>query len=216
MAAERMTAAGRVTATLGHDLRGPLVTIRNAVDLARGNPEIMDRMRTMIKSNADGSIELIEGLRERLKENPVLLELTDLGALIHKAKAEMLIPESVNVVLLIGDNLGSVMIDASQMRRVLDNLINNALDAMPGGGRLTISASRSGETLRFAVSDTGVGISEESMKNLFTPFHSRKSDGLGLGLYLCKQSVEAHGGSIKVESEVGKGTTVAFIIPSDK
>ena len=211
--AERMVAAGRVSATLGHDLRGPLVTISNAAKLARKRPENLEHLLTMIENNADRSIAMLEDLRERLREGPLLLDLTDLGALIRKAMEESLIPDSVTPVLRINDNLGSVMLDALQMLRCLDNLIGNALDAMPGGGVLTISADRDGETVRLEVSDTGVGISEDDMKDLFSPFQSRKSGGLGLGLASCRQSVVAHGGSITVESEVGKGTTFAIAIP---
>ncbi len=211
--AERMTAAARVTAMVGHDLLGPLVTISNAAYLARQSPEKAERMLTMIENNASRSIAMIEELRERLREKPLLLGMTDLGALIRTATEEAMILDSVKVVLRLNDNLGSVMIDASQMRRVLDNLISNALDAMPGGGVLNVAAYRDGEAVRLEVSDTGVGISEEDMGSLFTPFHSGKSRGLGLGLAFCKQTVEAHGGVITVESEVSEGTLFAIRLP---
>jgi PAS domain S-box-containing protein len=216
LVAERMAAASRVTAMLGHDLRAPLVTIGNAADLAMKSPENAERMLTMIKRNADKSITMLEELRERLREKPILLEMTDLGALILKAIEDTLIPDSVNTILRLDEKLGPFMLDASQMRRVLHNLIGNALDAMPGGGELTISSERDGETVLLEVSDTGGGISEDDMKDLFSPFHSKKSGGLGLGLAFCKQTVEAHNGSITVESEIGQGTKIEIVIPMNE
>jgi len=213
--AERMVAAGRVASTLGHDLRGPLVTISNAVEMAMKHPEEADRYLAMIRRNSHRSIELIEGLREELREKPLRREMIDLGNMIQRAIVETVIPDSVKTGLLVDDNLGSVMIDASQIRRVLDNLVSNSLEAMPNGGELTISASRDDEMVHIEVSDTGTGITKEDMKSLFTPFHSKKSGGVGMGLVSCKQTVEAHGGSIQVESKVGKGTTVVIAIPSD-
>ena len=106
------------------------------------------------------------------------------------------------------------MIDASKMRRVLDNLIRNALDAMPSGGDLRISTRRGDEWRRIEVSDTGVGIAEEDMANLFIPFYSRKAGGLGLGLVFCKEIVEAHGGTISVISDVDEGTNVTITLPT--
>jgi signal transduction histidine kinase len=173
-------------------------------------------MLTMIKRNADKSITMLEELRERLREKPILLEMTDLGALILKAIEDTLIPDSVNTILRLDEKLGPFMLDASQMRRVLHNLIGNALDAMPGGGELTISSERDGETVLLEVSDTGGGISEDDMKDLFSPFHSKKSGGLGLGLAFCKQTVEAHNGSITVESEIGQGTKIEIVIPMNE
>jgi signal transduction histidine kinase len=117
--------------------------------------------------------------------------------------------------LRLDEKIGSVMIDRSKMRRVLDNLIKNALEAMPNGGDLTISTHRDGEWKRIEISDTGEGISEEDRATLFTPFISRKEGGLGLGLVFCKETVEAHGGTLSLESEVGEGTSVTITLPID-
>ena len=202
-----------VMAMVVHDLRGPLVTIVNAVQLIRSSPGSSERMLTMIEDNADRSIAMLEDLRERLLLTPLMKEEMSLSALISMAVEDAFIPDSVKVDLQLDDDLGSLMIDASKMRRVLDNLIRNGLDAMPSGGELTISALRDSVGVRLEISDSGVGISKGDMMYLFVPFHSKKVGGLGVGLVYCKQTVEAHGGTISVESELGKGTTIRISIP---
>jgi signal transduction histidine kinase len=99
------------------------------------------------------------------------------------------------------------------VRRVLDNLVVNALEAMPEGGNLAVSAEMVGSEAIIKVSDTGVGIPEAELPKLFKAFHTMKPKGLGLGLAFCRRAVEAHGGSITVESKVGEGTTFTVTLP---
>ncbi|MEE9520027.1 MAG: ATP-binding protein, partial [bacterium] len=215
MEAERMADLARVATMVGHDLRGPLVTIVNASHLLRGNPERSERLLQMIENNAKRSIEMLEGLRERLRSTPIHPEATDLGVLIRTAIEDTMIPDNVKRVLRIDADLGTIVIDAPRIRRVLDNLIRNALEAMPEGGELTIATDADDANVRIEVSDTGVGIHEENLKRLYDPFYSSKPGGLGLGLAFCKQTVEAHGGSIAVESELGEGTTFVVTLPKN-
>jgi len=103
--------------------------------------------------------------------------------------------------------------DPHHLRRVFLNIIKNAIQAMPKGGTLTISAKKLNEHVELEFSDTGIGIPEENMKKLFTPLFTTKSKGIGLGLSICKDLVEAHNGQIEVKSEVGKGTTFTIKLP---
>jgi signal transduction histidine kinase len=109
-------------------------------------------------------------------------------------------------------------VDIVKIRRVLDNLIRNACEAISGPGTVTVKADRIGGNLEIEVSDTGVGISNEFMPNLFQTFKTTKKRSLGLGLAYSKKAVEAHGGTITVESKVGEGTkfTVRLPQPSDE
>jgi signal transduction histidine kinase len=101
------------------------------------------------------------------------------------------------------------------MKRAFINLIKNAVDAMPDGGKLTITSERANGKVKIAFADTGMGISEENLKKLFGPLFTTKAKGMGLGLAICKRVVEAHGGMISVESVVGKGTVFTIIIPTE-
>jgi signal transduction histidine kinase len=109
-------------------------------------------------------------------------------------------------------------VDPVKIRRVLDNLIRNACEAISGPGTVTVKADRVDGNLEIEVSDTGVGIPDDFMPNLFQTFKTTKKRSLGLGLAYSKKAVEAHGGIITVESKVGKGTkfTVRLPQPSDE
>jgi len=105
-------------------------------------------------------------------------------------------------------------VDASQMRRVFDNLLLNALEAMPHGGTITVNVHQTSDKLIIQISDTGVGIPEDVLLNLFNKkFYTTKPHGLGLGLSYCKRVVESHGGSIMVDSVYGKGTVFTIELP---
>ena len=105
-------------------------------------------------------------------------------------------------------------LDERAILRVIINLIKNAVEAMPKGGDLSIKAGVEDEVLMLEISDTGTGIETQTQKNIFTPFYTSKEMGSGLGLAYCKQAIEAHGGQISFESELGKGTAFTVRIPS--
>jgi len=136
-----------------------------------------------------------------------------LAALIRTTTGEAAIPEHVEVRLQLGAGLEAVTMDPTRVHRVLDNLITNAVEAMHESGNLTVTAEKENNRIVIKVSDTGVGIPDEVMANLFKPFQTTKKGGLGLGLAYCKRAVEDHGGTITVESKVGEGTTFTISLP---
>jgi signal transduction histidine kinase len=99
------------------------------------------------------------------------------------------------------------------MKRVFVNFLKNAVEAMPQGGKLTISSRTSDGNVEFTFTDTGVGIAKEVWEKIWTPFFTTKAKGMGLGLAICRRIVEAHQGKISVESIVGEGTTFTVTIP---
>lgn len=214
--AERMVTAGRISSMVGHDLRGPLQTIKNSLYMMEHHPEKRDEMLKLIDSSVDYAVEMLEELRARTQEDKLRRQDTDLRYLLRRAVAEASVPENVDLDVSLGDGLGSIVVDPTQIRRVIDNLIRNAVEAMPDGGKLTVSSEVQGEDVELRVSDTGVGISEDELGNLFKPFYTTKSRGMGLGLVYCKRAVEAHGGTISVDSEVDKGTTFTVRLPMNR
>jgi two-component system sporulation sensor kinase C len=104
-------------------------------------------------------------------------------------------------------------IDEGKLRLVGINLVRNALEAMPQGGVLRLSTKHTPGQIEFQVSDTGVGMNDKQRESAFQPFYSTKSGGTGLGLPYAQEIVHEHGGYIRCESELGKGTTFTVVIP---
>jgi signal transduction histidine kinase len=112
------------------------------------------------------------------------------------------------------EDLPTVLVDRTLVARALTNVIENALQAMPDGGRLQIAAQRNGAAVEVAISDTGVGMDKESVRRAFEPYFSTKTAGSGLGLANAKRNVELCGGTMTLESEAGRGTTVTLTLPA--
>jgi signal transduction histidine kinase len=109
--------------------------------------------------------------------------------------------------------LGQVALHQNTFRRVLLNLVHNAIDAMPQGGTLTLQGRRQGATVQLDVQDTGSGIPPEQHAQIFEPLHTTKPGGTGLGLYIVQEVVATHGGQVAVQSTVGAGTTFTLTLP---
>jgi signal transduction histidine kinase len=211
--AERMVVAGRVSAMVGHDLRGPLQTIKNAAYLLRREEIDNGEALGTIEDAVRYATGLLEEIHNSTWESPLLVESTDLSQLIQRTIREMAVPPQVSVEFEIGRGLDAVSLDPKKMRRVLDNLTRNAIEAMEGGRTLMIKAKRHRDVVELIVEDTGTGIPEDFLPFLFKPFQTTKSRGMGLGLVYCKRVMEAYGGRIDVESEEGVGTTFTIIMP---
>jgi len=100
------------------------------------------------------------------------------------------------------------------MERALVNLVENAIDAMPNGGTLTISSKKMDDFVEISISDTGAGMSTDVIQNLWKPLQTTKAKGMGMGLAICKRIVDAHGGTVSVDSKIGEGTTVTMRLPT--
>ncbi len=210
---ERLASVVRMASMIGHDLRSPLVTIRNAAGLIERHPERAADWVRMIEENTDRAVAMLDELRNRTRQQPTLILATDLAGLIEATLEETPLPEGFQVSLSLGEGLGEVPLDPEKMRRVLGNLFWNARDAMPEGGVLKVGARVVGDGVEITVSDTGVGVPGSELGNLFHPFYTTKAKGMGLGLSFCKQAVEDHEGSISVESVEGVGTRFTIVLP---
>jgi len=220
-----------------HDLRSPLTVISGVISfftsgrLGELSPE-QKNMVQMVERNTQNLIELVNDLLDAAKLESGALQLeaapTDLRALLGEI-CEPLEPlaheKGITLTQALPEALPPVSADRAKLRRVLVNLLSNALKFTPKGGHVSVSAERvdgdgSGGLVRIAVADTGVGIAADDLPVLFDKYEqarhraTRGEKGTGLGLYITKQLVELHGGTINVESELGKGSTFSFIIPA--
>ena len=138
--------------------------------------------------------------------------MSELSQLIKESLEQVEVPEKVKVVNEISKG-NSVKVDVYKMKRVFINLIRNAVEAMPNGGTLSLSSLSQNGNIEVVFADSGVGISADALKRMGEPLFTTKAKGMGLGFVICKRIVEAHKGSISVESEVGKGTTIKVKLP---
>ena len=205
-----------MSALLAHDLRSPLNVISQSVTAWDRFPDKRDRMLRIIKENADRALSMIEGLRQSTREIVLDRKPTDLNKLLSSIVKETKIPDKVRRHLRVNGDLSAKMIDPAIIRRVLENLIWNAIDAMPGGGNLNITANGRHENIIIEVSDTGTGISDKDKTRIWEPFFTTKPKGFGLGLPFCRRAIEAHGGIIEFDSNVGEGTTFTITLPNKK
>jgi signal transduction histidine kinase len=136
----------------------------------------------------------------------------NLEDLVENAFSAISVPENIEAVCDVEPNL-KIKSDPSYLRRMITNLCNNAIQAMPNGGKLTLTAKVKGEFLEMTVSDTGEGIPEELKEKMFKPLFTTKAKGQGFGLAVVKKFAEQLGGTITFDSQVGKGTTFRIQLP---
>jgi signal transduction histidine kinase len=202
----------RVTRMLRHDLRSPLQSINNAAQMMEFDPSTSTEMLTIIRDNVKYISEVLDDLRTMTTIRRLMKEPLEVDALIRRLLDRRMLPDNIDVELRLQEGV-KVRVDGTKLTRVVDNLINNAVEAMPRGGRLTLESRVEDDEYVIAVGDDGEGISEDDLSLIFRPFFSTKETGMGLGLTYCKEVVEAHGGSIEVASEKGVGTVATVRLP---
>lgn len=205
--------AGRVSSMVRHDLRGPLQTIRNAAYIVESNPDSITRMAPIINKSVEYIVKILEDLQYQDQPSHYEKVQLNLNTLIEQALTQLIVPENITIHQNLCEDPIEHMLDKIKIQRMLDNLFRNAFEAMTMGGILTISTRKCLHGTEIKVQDTGVGIVDTS--KLFTPFHTTKINGMGLGLVSVKQTVEKHSGVIEVVSEQGEGTEFIIRIPKD-
>jgi len=206
--------ANKIAGMVRHDLRTPLQTISNATFLLRAHPEKLQELTNAIDRSVAYSDKILEDLKAMIGPTELQRTLINLNDLVEASLAQIKIPDSISVEVRHSDEFITVSLDATRIRRALDNLIKNAVEAMPGGGSLTITTTKHPSHVTVSVADTGPGIPKAESHLIFKPFHTTKKTGTGLGLTSTRQAVEAHGGTIMFESTEGKGTTFTITLPT--
>lgn len=217
--AEKLALTGRMTSVIAHEINNPLEAIANLVYLLKGRMTD-DPTAQEYLGMAESELERISGITKQTlrwsREDVQRLEWTLAGSLFDDALrlfAGKIRNRGVTVSITGGTEV-RVFGAVGQLRQVLANLVSNALDAVPIGGRFLLEAREAAGGSELIVVDAGMGMSPEVQKQLFQPFYSTKGDlGNGLGLYISHEIVERHGGSLQVESEVGEGTTIRVQLP---
>ena len=231
---EKLAVLGQLAGGVGHELRNPLGVISNAIyflqmtlpDADETTREYLDIISSEVRGAEKIVSDLLDFSRTRLPDREEIAA-SDLVSQVLERRPP---PEDVEVTTQIPSDLPPVFVDLLQIGQVLGNLVINAYQAMPDGGQLTITAAAPGDQLpvtseqspisnlqspiSISITDTGCSIPEENMEKIFEPLFTTKAKGIGLGLAVSKNLVEANGGSIEMESEMGKGSTFTVKLPS--
>lgn len=213
---ERIAFMSRIGAGLVHDLRHPIKNIENCsrLILKKYNEEnyrnTFHNIVTRELSNVNRFLDDLLNLSRPLHLTPISLNICAEIAGITEMFKEEAEKKGIGIETIFSDECIKVTADKFSIERVFKNIIRNAIEAMSAGGILKISATSAAGSVNIEFRDTGPGIPEDKIKNLFTEFTTTKGDGLGLGLAITKRIIEAHNGTIEIESEIGKGTTVTI------
>jgi signal transduction histidine kinase len=227
---ERVAAWRELARRLAHELKNPLFPLRVTLDnlrRARTLPaaefdEVLEESMTTMTSGLANLNTVIgrfsDFARMPAPEFATILpnDVVRQSAQLFKAQLETPGRAPIALTLDLDDSVGTVRADAEQIGRAVQNLLLNAIDAMPSGGQLTVRTRRASGAVRIEVSDTGEGLTEEERKRLFTPYYTTKQHGTGLGLAIVQSVVADHAGKVWVESERGRGATFHIEIPQDR
>jgi len=213
--AERLVIIGETTMMVGHDLRNPLQVLKGlSYGLKKRYADIPEAMEVFEK--IDKSIfymdKIVSDLQAFGKKREPDARMYPLRDLLNNALTQIEAPGNVEIVMEFPEDF-MVAVDWYMIQRLFINLILNGVQAMPNGGKLYVKAYEEEDSHIIIIEDTGVGIHEKDIENLFKPLFTTKAKGTGLGLAVCKKIVDAHNGSIEVESKLGKGTVFTVTLP---
>jgi signal transduction histidine kinase len=220
---ERLSTLGRLTATVSHELRNPLGTVRTAVfsiedNLKRNQPQHVERALELAERNIQRCVNIIEELTSYTRVKKLDITKTSIDDWLQAILDEQTIPEEIRCELNFSGNIRAP-IDPEKLRQVIVNLISNALHALldehSNGKLLQISTHLLDTEYEIRVRDNGIGMSDETKEKVFEPLYSTKGFGVGLGMIIAKGIVEQHHGKIRLESQEGAGTTVSLRLPID-
>jgi PAS domain S-box-containing protein len=219
---ERLAAIGSTAGMVGHDIRNPLQAIASDVFLLKSNLAEMpeSKMKVEMQESLDGieaNVHYINKIVQDLQDyarpiNPSPLEIS-LETMCEEVLFKNGVPDNVDVSCQIENKVKRIVADPEMLKRILSNLVTNALQAMPNGGKIRIHAYQESGNTVITVQDTGGGIPEDVKPKLFTPLFTTKSKGQGFGLAVVKRMTEALHGTVTFESKVREGTKFIVCLP---
>jgi signal transduction histidine kinase len=220
--AEKMSAVGRLTASIAHEVNNPLQAMSNCLHLV-GRDELEEGEREsylkLAQEELDRLMKTVQRMLDFYRPGALNREQTDLNELINRVLTlleKQLLNKNIEVKTNFDNKLPSVIVVSNQMQQVFFNLIINAMEAMPDGGKLEITTKRDKINVEAYLQDNGVGISPEIRNNIFEPFMTTREDGTGLGLSVSYGILTAHGGNLELVPGKGKGTCFRVSLPIEE
>ena len=228
---EKQASVGRLAAGVAHEINNPLTGVLTFTRLLLKSEDMTEKSRSHLQKIAESTVrirKIVKGLLDFSRQTELDRESTDINKLLNSTISLMenqALVKGVSIEFNSGENLPDVILDRSQIQGVFMNIIINALDSIESGGTIVVSTGISMSAsdtdqkgLEISISDTGCGISPEDLDRLFEPFFTTKEvgKGTGLGLAVSFGIVQRHGGTIRVQSEVGRGSTFTIWIPIEE
>jgi two-component system NtrC family sensor kinase len=218
--AEKMAAAGRLSASIAHEVNNPLQSVQNCLHLAARDDlpeekrkEYFDLARTELERLTVTVRRMLDFYRPGAA-SPELVNLEELLNYVLTLMQKQLSERRIRVKVNWASSTPSIMAVKSQVQQVFINLILNAFDAMPGGGHLTVTGRSVDDNIEILFQDNGPGIPVDQQKNIFEPFFSTKEGGTGLGLTVSYNIVTAHGGTLELLADHGRGACFRLFLPT--
>jgi len=219
--ADRLATIGQLSAGVAHELNEPLGNILGFAQLAQKDPDLPERAAQDLAKIVATSLharEIINNLMLFSRQTPPRKARVDLNTILEEGLGFLesrCTRKGIAVDRQLSPQMPQITADASQLRQVFVNLVVNAIQAMPGGGRLKIATRAAGRRVMLTVEDTGIGMGEQVLKDIFLPFFTTKDvdEGTGLGLPVVHGIVTSHGGTINVESAPGQGARFEIELP---
>jgi len=226
---ERVAAWRELARRLAHELKNPLfplqLTVENLIRARDQNPAMFDEIFRESSQTLLAEISNLKGIIGRFSEfskmpQPQLQrvqvnEVVEAVARLFQAQFKAQGREAIQCRLELDQSLDPIAADPELLHRALSNLVLNAMDAMPNGGTITVRTLRKDGRTVVQVEDTGTGLTPEEAERIFTPYYTSKQHGTGLGLAIVQSVVSDHGGTISVQSQAGKGTTLVIDLPNN-
>lgn len=214
---EKLATMGQLASSVGHELRNPLAVINNSLYMLRLNDSKQDKISkeymNIIDQEVSNANKIITDLLTFARIKPVDLNPTDIHDLIEEIFRKFPPPEDVKVKVKTSRGLPLSLVDSTQIKQVVANLVTNAYQAIPVKGELVVDSRIAGQQIQIDFIDNGVGIPPENIDKIFEPLFTTKAKGIGLGLTVSKMLAEINNGKISVKSKVGKGSVFSLFLP---
>jgi signal transduction histidine kinase len=216
---ERLAAMGNLVQGIAHEIRNPITTIGGFAARMRRTAKKDSKLHNyadIILEETERLENLVQKVRQLAEVQSAPIQLLDPAPVFRhvvEAFESLASKQGVDLSAHIEESLPLSRIAASPLSTALTNIMENALESMPRGGRLTFRASQENHSIRVQVTDTGCGIAQEDLDSIYDPFFTSKTQGAGLGLTMVHQVVTDHHGEIDIQSQQGKGTTVTIRLP---
>ncbi|MFZ5634347.1 MAG: ATP-binding protein [Bacillota bacterium] len=217
---EKLASLGRLVTGVAHELRNPIGVVKATVQVMENeygnNVPGMGEFTKVIKEQVDRQNRVIQELLDFGRPSKQMVQPVDINSLLEKVltfTSPMLRQNNINLEVKFDPGLPKVTVDASRIKQVFVNMILNAIQAMPDGGKLAINTHLQDDFICTEFSDTGMGIEPDELTRIFDPFYTTKESGTGLGLSISHQIIKSHNGTIHVISTPGEGTVFKVKLP---